>query len=100
MLTEAFHGFVEGPAANAGESFGFVCFAVGEEEVPDVGVEGDFCKKGRDGREHGVVGLAQGGVIAEGIEMVDQTPSFIEGASGFVEGEDDAFEGHAAPVLG
>ena len=100
MLTEAFHGFVEGTAANAGESFGFVCFAVGEKEVPDVGVEGDFRKKGRDGREHGVLGLAQGRVIAEGIEVVDQTPSFIEGASGFVEGQDNAFEGHAATVLG
>ena len=48
MLAEAFHGFVEGAAADAGESFGFVCFAVGEEEVPDVGVEGDFGEKGRD----------------------------------------------------
>lgn len=48
MLTEAFHGFVEGAAADTGESFGFVCFAVGEEEVPDVGVEGDFGEKGRD----------------------------------------------------
>lgn len=100
MLTEAFHGFVESAAADAGEGFGFFCFAVGEEEVPDVGVEGDFRKKGRDGREHGVLGFAQGRVIAEGIEVVDQTPGFIEGASGFVEGEDDAFEGHAATVLG
>ena len=100
MLTEAFHGFVESAAADAGEGFGFVCFAVGEKEVPDVGVEGNFGEEGRDGWEHGVLGLAQGGVIAEGIEVVDQAPGFVEGASGFVEGEDDAFEGHAATVLG
>ena len=100
MLTEAFHGFVEGTAANAGESFGFVCFAVGEKEVPDVGVEWDFGEEGRDRRKHGVVGFAQGRVIAEGIEVVDEAPGFAEGASGFVEGEDDAFEGHAATVLG
>ena len=100
VLAEAFHGFVEGAAADTGEGFGFVCFAVGEKEVPDVGVEGDFGEEGRDGWEHGVLGLAQGGVIAEGIEVVDQAPGFVEGASGFVEIENNAFEGHAAAVLG
>ena len=100
MLTETFHGFIQRTAADTGEGFGLFGFAVSEEQIPNVGIQGDFGVKRGDGGEHRVMSLPQGWRVAEGIEVVDEAPGLAEAAGGFVEGQDDGFKGQTPAVLG
>lgn len=66
-MDKALHAFAEGSFAQGGQFGCFLGFAVGDEEVPEVLVEGDFGEEGGDLWEHGVVCFAEGRGVAEGV---------------------------------
>ena len=62
-------------------------------------IERDFGKEGADFTQHGVVGLTQGRGIAQGVQVLDETPGLIELTRGFIQPDDHAIEVHLTPIL-
>ena len=72
---------------------------VGLDQIPEVRVERDLRVEGTHLGQHCFMRCAQLGGIADGLEMLHETPRLIKFTRGFFETEDDGVKVHPSTVL-
>ena len=87
-----------GPHAGGGAAGGGL--GAGLQARPERGVEGDAGEEGGDLRQHGVVRLAQGGRIGDGLQVGDLAPGEVESLGGVLKGEEGVLESGGRGVSG
>ena len=95
---EVCQSFLEITFLHPGEGLRFRRVGVGSQQVPERLVQHELREECGDLRQHFVVGPAQGGGIADCIQMPDFSPSFAECVGAVFKGEEGASEGHPPPV--